>query len=75
MEQHNNLEKKMEEIHVLEAANKEIILKKRREVHDAIADFSNYWDLYSFIKRTTFTQEEFNEVMGRMRKTFLNTRH
>ena len=70
--EHTHVAERFDEIHALITENNTLIAQKRKEIHDSIEDFSSYGNLYKFVKETTVSPEEFNEVMGRMRTTYLD---
>jgi len=37
-----------------------------------VGHFSNYWELYAFVRQITSSPIEFNHLMGILREDFLN---
>jgi hypothetical protein len=70
----DKIEQDLKEIHRLEDQLKALIEDKKVHAHASVTGKETYWELYSTLKRSSGSQEEFNTRLGRVRNTWLDMR-
>jgi hypothetical protein len=62
----------MDSIHILEKEYSNDIKRKYNKIFSFVENFESYSDLYTFVKKTCKTQEEFNTTMLILRPLWLD---
>lgn len=68
----NSIDFHLEKIHEAEQALLTLRENHRQAIHLEVTGKEDFWELYSKIKGSCLTQEEFNDRMMRVRETWLD---